>query len=67
MATLSSILAWRIPWTEEEPGVLQSMGLAKSQTRLSNFHSDELRSRIPLGQIIAIIIKGWRDRGFKVN
>ena len=30
MATRSSILAWRIPWTEE-PG-----GLAKSQTRLSN-------------------------------
>ena len=26
MATLSSILAWRIPWTEE-PGGLQSMGL----------------------------------------
>ena len=25
MATLSSILAWRIPWTEE-PGGLQSMG-----------------------------------------
>ena len=25
MATLSSILAWRIPWTEE-PGELQSMG-----------------------------------------
>ena len=25
MATHSSILAWRIPWTEE-PGVLQSMG-----------------------------------------
>jgi len=25
MATNSSILAWRIPWTEE-PGVLQSMG-----------------------------------------
>ena len=24
MATLSSILAWRIPWTEE-PGRLQSM------------------------------------------
>ena len=29
----SSILAWRIPWTEE-PGGLQS-GVAKSQTRLS--------------------------------
>ena len=25
MATLSSILAWEIPWTEE-PSVLQSMG-----------------------------------------
>ena len=28
MATLSSILAWRIPWTEE-PGGLQSMGLQR--------------------------------------
>ena len=28
MATHSSILAWRIPWTEE-PGGLQSMGLQK--------------------------------------
>ena len=32
MATHSSILAWRIPWTEESGG-LQSMGL-QSQTRL---------------------------------
>ena len=28
MATHSSILAWRIPWTEE-PGVLWSMGLQR--------------------------------------
>ena len=28
MATYSSILAWRIPWTEE-PGRLQSMGLQR--------------------------------------
>ena len=28
MATHSSILAWRIPWTEE-PGSLQSMGLQR--------------------------------------
>ena len=28
MATHSSILAWRIPWTEE-PGRLQSVGLKK--------------------------------------
>ena len=32
-ATYSSILAWRIPWTEE-PGKPQSMGLQKSWTRL---------------------------------
>ena len=31
MATHSSILAWRIPWTEE-PGRLQSMGLQESDT-----------------------------------
>ena len=30
MATHSSILAWRIPWTEE-PGGLQSMGSQKSR------------------------------------
>ena len=28
MATHSSILAWRMPWTEE-PGGLQSMGLQR--------------------------------------
>ena len=33
MATRSSILAWRIPWTEE-PGGLQSM---ESQKRLTQF------------------------------
>ena len=36
MAMYSSILAWRIPWTEE-PGGLQSTGSAKSPTGLSNF------------------------------
>ena len=35
MATHSSILAWRIPWTEE-PGGLQSAGSQKSQTRPSD-------------------------------
>ena len=34
LAIHSSILAWRIPWTEE-PGGLQSIGL-QSQTRLSD-------------------------------
>ena len=35
MATHSSTLAWKIPWTEE-PGV---RGVTKSQTRLSDFTS----------------------------
>ena len=35
MATHSSILAWKIPWTEKLGGI-QSMGSQKSQTWLSN-------------------------------
>ena len=34
MATLSRILTWEIPWTEE-PGGLQSMG-SQSQTQLGD-------------------------------
>ena len=34
MAIHSSVLSWRVPWTEE-PGELQSMG-SQSQTRFSN-------------------------------
>ena len=35
MATHSSILAWKIPWTEEPDG-LQSMGLQKIQTQVND-------------------------------
>ena len=35
MATHCSILAWRMPWTEE-PGGLTVHGVAKSWTRLSD-------------------------------
>ena len=35
MTTRSGILAWRIPWTEDPDG-LQSIGLHKSQTQLSD-------------------------------
>ena len=38
MATHSSILAGRIPWTKE-PGGLQFMGVTKSQTRLSTAYT----------------------------
>ena len=36
MATLSSILAWEIPWTEE-PGELQSMGSHRVDTEQLTF------------------------------
>ena len=35
MAPHFNILIWEIPWTED-PGRLQSMGLQKSLTQLSN-------------------------------
>ena len=39
MATHSSVLAWKIPWTEEPGYGLQTTahGVAKSQTQLSDF------------------------------
>ena len=36
METHSTVLAWRIPWTEELGGP-QFMGVAKSRTRLSDY------------------------------
>ena len=38
MATHSSILAWRIPWTEE-PGGLQSMGLHRVRHEATTYHA----------------------------
>ena len=38
IATHSSTLAWRIPWTED-PGRLQSMGLQRVGHQLSDFTS----------------------------
>ena len=37
MATHSTIIAWKIPWTEE-PGGLQSMG-SQSRTQVSTAHT----------------------------
>ena len=56
MATHSSTLAWRIPWTEE-PGGLQSTG-SQSRTRLSDFthsltHSKKVE-RISTNNLIKI-------------
>ena len=42
MTTRSSILAWRIPWTEE-PGGLQSMGLQRIRHELATKQQELLR------------------------
>ena len=47
MATHSSILAWEIPWTQE-PGGLQTHGVAKSQTRLRTCACTHTRARTQL-------------------
>ena len=44
MATHSSILAWRIPWTEE-PGELQSIGLQRVRHNLANKQQQQQRFR----------------------
>ena len=47
MTTYTSILAWRIPWTEE-PGKLQSRGLKivghKRETNIFTFKRVDLKS-----------------------
>ena len=40
MATHSSLLAWRIPWTEE-PGGLQSMGCERVGLNHNNTNEDK--------------------------
>ena len=43
MAIHSGILAWRIPWTEEPGGLHAVHGVIKSQTRLSDSHTQRKR------------------------
>ena len=53
MATHSSVLAWRIPWTWE-PGRLQSMGL-QSWKQLSNY--TELHTYPVWASQVALVVK----------
>ena len=45
MATHSRTLAWKIPWTEE-PGRLQSHGVAKNWTQLCFSSQGELEEEV---------------------
>ena len=51
MATPSSILAWKIPWTEE-PGGLQSTGLQRVGQELATEHAD-VHSSLPISLFIS--------------
>ena len=46
MAIHASILAWKIPWTEE-PGGLESMGLQESDTTQRLNHQPQSRGFVP--------------------
>ena len=68
MTNYSSILAWRIPWTEE-PGMLHTVhGVTKSGTRLSNvtftfhFHALE-KEMVTHSSVLAWRIPGMADPG----
>ena len=50
MATHSSILTWKIPWTEE-PGELQSMGLQRDTTEHTCAHTGYKKLSFFLGQL----------------
>ena len=54
MATFSSILAWKIPWTEE-PGEFKSMGSQKEQ----DVTWDEATSRFSNQSSLTIAIITW--------
>ena len=67
MAPHSNTLAWKIPWTEE-PGRLQSNGVAEGQIRLSDFtftfhfHALE-KEMVTHSSVLALRIPGTAEPG----
>ena len=75
VTTHSSILAWRIPWTEEPGSGLQKVGVAKSRTRqrMNRHACAPSRSKVLRGERIKnnvshldlnALIKVWRQKAF---
>ena len=56
MATHSSILAWKIPWTEE-PGGLWPMVSQKSRTRAEHKHA--VPAEVTLIKVVGIGSRVW--------
>jgi len=61
MATHSSILAWRIPWTEE-PGGLQSIGLPRVRHDWSDWARTHTRKHKPCSLAIPSILPHTQPR-----
>ena len=59
-ATHSSILAWKIPRTED-PGGLQSTGVTQRRTRLRGYHFDNYSE--PVAMKITILGPCWQSSG----
>ena len=58
MATHSSLLAWRIPWTEE-PGRLQSMGSQRVRYDWSNLactHAGDINVYMHLSSVHGVLV-----------
>ena len=62
MATHSSILAWKIPWTEE-PGELQSWGQKRFRHVLVTKQEADLRERKYLNPIYCSCLLSPTGRG----
>ena len=60
MATHSSILAWRIPWTEK-PGGLQSMGLQKVGHNWMNIKKYAFRRGLALHRLLYLSIISYHS------
>ena len=63
MATHSSILAWKIPWTEG-PGGLQAIGSQKSRTRLKRLINKQKTMCIYTWECVCLwvcLLRGGRD------
>ena len=58
MGTHSSVLAWRIPWTEE-PGGLQSTG-SESRTRLKQLSTHKVHTQHELPPLLRHQRGAWR-------
>ena len=54
MATHSSILTWKIPWTEESGG-LQSMGLQRVKHNYTTEHNNEFMANLYRFKVLWLI------------